>query len=310
MNTTLQPVVYGDRQLKEETLLGWLIMYSASSVRFPHEAATALYEEKGLKDIAKPLPAKPRDADTFARVVGSEFGRCSFPTDNADIVENYLIRPVTTTLRKIVAEEVNVKGEMLSHRQVAEIRFANGAPKVTILDHNSYAEEVCERLVKDYESWRGCLNSYHVREWVRESIIGLHSTALKAGVYFVHPDALPKVETIESFCSEIPGRVRLHSLPIVDNQKQRELVAEAFESEATTALESLMEEIDSLRSEGSVTQRRLDTLTSRFVDLTERAEEYEELLEQKLLASGGRAGMLRKKLVDLSRMVAKPGKTS
>ncbi len=168
------------------------------------------------------------------------------------------------------------------------------------------ADRVVTELEDDYRKWRGCLDSYAIREWIRNSFCGMQAVQVKAGVYFLRKENQEVLDDIERFGLEIPGKVKVRTLPLVDDLKQREMVREAFESEAEVAMDGLQAQLEAdLESGRQLTLSAWEARRDEFADLMSKQEGLSELLEQQLLTSDARTNVLQRMINELFKSVKK-----
>lgn len=297
--TDLASSIYGNKGVNPDAFLGILLFYRAQGVRLPHADGIELFNSFNLSDVAKPLPKSPKDVDVFARVM-SDHPKKEVEGTKENLV--YLIRPISKTIRAVVKERVNKKGEKLGYKTVTTIRWSSTGLSTEDVDPDDDGIRVASDAIAEYRRWRGCLNSYALREWVRESILSLQAIPLKNGVYFLTNDALESISRIEEFCFKVPGNIRLHTLPVIDTDKQRTLVEEAFESDVLGAMEDLRSEAAHWGTEG-ISQRRYTGLMDRFESILGKAKLYESTLDNRLASVEGASAMLTRELTKLAGKV-------
>lgn len=293
--TDSSAVIYGSRTLDPDIVLGTLAWYSITNVRVPHALAVAAHTRLGL---SRALPPEPTDANIFARVC-SKAGDKDVPTGDAGVTANYLMRPVSSKLRRLVKELVNSSGEKLGYVELANVRFDKTlGPVITPVDDapdDADGDRVLGELDANYWKWRGCLDSYAIREWIRNSLLDLQAVQVKAGVYFVHKEHQGVLDQIERFGLEIPGQVKVRTLPLIDDIKQREMVREAFETEADQAMDGLWSKLEAdLDSGREIALSTWEARRDELAELISKKEGLSELLEQQLLTSDARTNLLQR----------------
>lgn len=300
-----------------DLFLGKIFWYSFADVRVPHSMLIRFLVEAG---ITKNLPLVPDDVDVFKRVATS-VKRMKVPF-RAGVTANYYLpahrefRDDVSVTRRIVRETVDSKGRKLDFLEVADLVFDRKsgvlAPQEVHVDGQGTTPidvptaEIIEEVIATYESARGCLNTYGVREWVRGFITRLGVTPMRPGgaLYFVkmqHSDMLERLEKFAGLVSDADcGQIEFESVPLVDDRKQRLLVQQAFEAETAGAIDKKLEEIASLAgSEKALTSERYAQLMDEFQALTAKTMDYETLLQDKLQATDARLKIYRKSLVNL-----------
>lgn len=306
---------YSDRVSDSEMpLLGSLLWYTVSDVMIAHDDVVRAMVKSG---IATRLPSPPRDADVFERVSKAAEQR-KVPTASPGIFENYLVRNVgrddEKITRRIVVEQVDPAGRRLNYEQVADVEFHRNTSVVDFTySTNTGRPEVTDMLVnivKEYQAWRGHLNSYAVREWIRKFTLGLGATSVRPGVYFVMQDRMEEVEKLDTFVNSLPGGCAMHHLPLIDDTRQREMLRQAFETETNAEIDTMLSDMqdvfDKAQERGDsykITESRYLDYLNRYSELTEKAEEYEGLLESSLQTTHSRLKMFQSTVMKLHQHV-------
>lgn len=293
--------------------LGRLFWYQLSEVRISHGDLIAAMARAG---ITRNLPKPPHDTDVFKRVC-TKAQRKRVPTSDPNTFENYKMvefKDSKTVTRRIVCEQVDNKGKVLRHFEMADIEFerpiAGGKSNIDINRTNAHpspdqcgiAEAIIDEVQTQFAEWKGCMNTYAVREWVRHFLLDLGATKARDGVYFVAEAHAPKLERLEEFANLLAGNgdVDFHTLPLVDDRKQRLMIQRAFEAETIDAIDALLVEISDLAgSEKGVKSARYAELVTEFQELTAKTLDYESLLQDKLDSTGARLKVFKQSLVNL-----------
>jgi hypothetical protein len=308
-----------DSSVESDNLLGRLFWYTLSEMRVPHDQFTQLLTDAG---ITSSHPLDPKDANVFKRVCSS-VKRLKIPTNNPDIFENYRMvefRDNDSTTRRVVRERVNNAGRKLGFTELFDIVFDNATADLVFkpvkgfnFRENTVPSGIRDQVIDDFYDQRGCLNAYHIREWMRGYILRLGSTMVRpgGGVYFLreaHRGTIEALETIGEqlveYVVEPSGKVEFHSLPLIDDTKQREMVQRAFEAETIDAIDDLLAEVSTItKGKKLITSDRYAGLLDRFQDLNGRTKEYEDLLEQKLASTSTRLSIFQQSLLALRKQV-------
>lgn len=308
-----------EAKVDSDNLLGRLFWYSLSEMRVPHKQFVKLLNDAG---ITAGHPLAPKDADVFKRVCSS-VKRLKVTTDNDDIFENYRMtqfRDDTTITRRVVRERVNNAGRKLGYTELFDIVFDRETSDLVFKCLNDFKfrpnttpTSIRDEVIDEYYDWQGCLNAYAVREWMRRYVMGLGSTMVRpgGGVYFVREAHRPAIESMEkigaglsTMTTDQSGTIDFHSLPLIDDMKQREMIQKAFEAETVDAVDALITEITDLsRSDRKITSDRYAEFVGKYQELTKNTVEYEELLEQKLASTGKRLEIFQASLLNLRRSI-------
>jgi uncharacterized protein YukE len=265
------------------------------------------------------LPPVPRAVDVFKRSCTAAQRR-RVPTDDPNIFVNYNIREVgkdsMNVWRTLVAETVDTAGHTLGYEELFELHFSrdpNGAAarvngtiavKPLIEDHEVRypdAQIIVQTVVDSYQNQNNMLTPYAIREFVRKSLRSLHSTAIRDGMYFVKEAHAAEIAAFETIINDLPGGSMMHSLPLIDDRKQRAMLRKAFEDESVGEIDRMLGEIRDIMSKGSqkITSDRFADFKVQYDSLKEKAAEYADLLETSLDETGSRLEVMNQALFSL-----------
>lgn len=303
----------------KDLYLGRLCWYSFSNVQVDHGDVIRSLVQEG---ISTNMPLPPKDADVFRRV-STEAQRKRVATHDDDIFENYLVRELSSKsdehiTRRIVVEQVDRKGKKLAYEQLADVTFHRVTSAISFqyislpatpsaLSFGSHwqttAQEITQTIQQEFAAWQGKLNTYSVREWTRHFIEGtLRGTKVRpgGGVYFVSEDHADKINGLEKFVHSVKGNCEFHSLPLVDDRKQRDMLQRAFEAETADAIDEVLADIEELKESGKkISPEAYEKFVTRYQGLTSKTQEYSDLLESKLTGTTTRLDIYQRSMVDL-----------
>lgn len=292
----------------QEIFLGRLVWYSFSNVKIDHSEAVRALVRAG---IDKQLPLPPKDADVFRRVTGSRANRKRVKTVDPDVFENYRLVEVSKPneaqiVRRIVCQRVDQHNRELEHEELDEIVFTHATSGVRVENTtgstNVISQEMTGLIIADFNAWRNGLNSYAMREWTRKFLLSLRATSVRpgGGVFFVSEEHAGKVAAVEEFVNALPGECIFHSLPLVDDRKQREMLKRAFEAETSDAIDNLLAEISDIRQNGTrIGEARYAEYLDEYQMLMAKTKEYEGLLEHQLAATHSRLDIFQSSIMGL-----------
>lgn len=300
-------------QIKSDTIpkLGNLVWYSISGVKIKHE---------DLKDITKGTflegtePAKPKDPDTFRRIC-SNAERKKVETGDPKIFKNVMVRTASAPnddliVRRIVIETVTPDDKRLDYFQTMDVEFnrKTSSVNINVKVWDPIGQETADHIKAEFESWKGHLNSYAVREWVRGAIVQMRATHVKptGGIYFVAEEHEGSLEELESMVDKL-GTSSVHYLPLVDTGKQREMLKAAFEAESIGEIDELLAEIGAVLGDPDkkITEKNYERLMSRFDNLGDKLDDYDNLLKSNLSGVSTRLSVFESQLRRLQPRIKK-----
>lgn len=303
---------YSDRirGMGADNWLGSLAWFSVSeSVSVNHDEFRQHLLAAGL-DLAF-LPPTPRDDDVFRRVC-TQAQRKRVPTA-AGTFENVLVRDVSrqnnTVIKQIVVEEVDAANKRLSYTPVYEVAFDGTSIQsgyVGVGLHGGVpgaspsADAVLADIDSGFHAQKGKLNSYAIREVIRRVLGRSQATTVRSGggVYFVMAAHVDHLAALEGLAERLDG-VSVHSLPLLDDVKQRTMVKEAFEAETVGEIDRRLGEIDAILNGPEIPESKFLALNNEMQELIDKAESYSDLLEESMGNAEFRMKVYRKKMVSL-----------
>lgn len=300
--------------------LGRLTWYTVSDMRVSH---TQVVQGLQAVNLGSHLPPMPKDFDVFRRVSSSaQIKKVPVPNEEG-VFENYLIREVAgrgdnIVTRRIVVEKVDRKGKRLDYRQIRDIEFNKATSAIHVREVNdptsgtvanisvSYptVEDITKQIRDEFLAWKGMLNSYAIREFIRRMVLGFGATCVRDGVYFLPEDKASEIDALETFVNSLPGGATFHSMPLIDDTKQREMVKRAFQAETSDSIDALMADIDELQ-QGSrdISADRYAGILTQYQDLTQKTQDYGSLLETELGETTSRLSIFQTKVIALKGKV-------
>jgi hypothetical protein len=299
MSKSLFTYIEQQKAKDEGAYLGILTWYTVVETLVPHAKFVQALKDNGLKDY---VPRSARKADIFNRTAFNG-QHLKLSTPSAEVHVNYLIRPVSKTAEKIVKhiviETVNSAGERLDyeevHSLVFDVKTETLADTCLINTEDVAAKDLAQRLYKDFLSAQGCVDDHGIRSVIRRVLDAAGSTAVRptGGIYFVAASGAKLIDQLtEAIKASVPA-ASLHSLPLVDDETQREMLANAYESEMKEQVDALMAELSVLLKEGSkIHGRKIGRILREVGEIKKKNVEYRDLLTGKLDATSIKISLL------------------
>lgn len=291
--------------LDPSILLGHVVWFT-----IPESAATdrsTLERECKAAGLNVALPPAPRATDVFKRACTS-VQENRIPTSDPRRFVNLMSRRVGQdpdhVWRRLVEETVDFDGHTLSYEEVWEFRFNRADNTITstplIANPSTEAQQAADAITQYFRSQYTTITAYTIREWIRTVLRSLSSTALRDGVYFLRTGhAVPKV-ALDRVVNALSG-ASFHSLPLIDDRRQREMLKQAFEDESINEVDRLVGEITMIlrNQDKKITSDRFATLKVECDRLRGRVAEYSDLLDLALDTTASRLEILQTSLQHL-----------
>lgn len=256
------------------------------------------------------LPTVPRSHDVFRRVT-TEAQRRRQPTSNPDQFINFNFVEVghdgDHIWRNLVAETVDRADHALDYQVIAEVVFARNTNKITWTTLSDGSEllvqEIMDQIVSQFLSQYDLVTPYTLREYVRKIIRNTGATVLRDGVYFIREEYADQIAALDDVVNSIPGGM-FHSLPLIDDRKQREMLRQAFEDESVGEIDKLIDEVTGLlRDKKPITSNRFAGFFERYSNLRGKVVDYSDLLDMAMVGTSTRLEVMNDTLGELANLV-------
>lgn len=298
--TTAAFTDYAARLANEpESWLGLVTWYSVADTRVQHDKLEKMLTDLGLVSW---VPRRPADVDVFRRVcTAAQVKRAPTPDDGVFV--NVLVRDVDSNgdeeiLKRIVIETVDPKGRVLTFQEVYDLTFSRATSYVDVKRigniHSPAADAVAMTIRQAFKDEKGCVNGNAIRDLINRALVDSDATVLRptGGVYFVMRAKAEIVTALETFAGLIEG-TNVHSIPLPDDLKQRDMLRQSFEDEAVAEVDRTIAEIAKILKSGEkITAARFGEMAQRYKSLTDKAGKYSELLQTQLGSSTAALSML------------------
>jgi len=268
------------------------------------------------------LPHAPKPVDVFRRATKGVQERILVPDGpHVNLMMRELITDKDEVVRQLVREVVDADNRKLFYGIVATITFKRKTGFINThydppapAPRNQKAapgqvswavdqacrpveEHALDAIKNEYASGQKLLTAYAVRETIRKILFCLGATLMRDGLYFVGEANVDRVRDLEEMVNALPG-ANFHSLPLVDDQKQREMLKSAFMDESVGQIDELLGRMKVILEDDKtrITKDRYADLQARRAELAERAGGYAEMLEADLEKTQSRLQILDEQL--------------
>lgn len=288
-----------------------LVLGHVAWFTIPESAATTVTNLTRLCTIhglnAPAMPSAPRAADVFKRACTSvQVNR--LPTGDPNKYINLLSRRVghdaDHVWRRLVQEVVDTEGHTLSYDEVYELKFNRASNTITVTPltwmPSTEAVQAVSEVQTYFDTRRDLVTSFTVREWVRSVLRSLSSVALRDGVYYLPNASADQMRALEKVVNALSGAT-CHTLPLVDDRKQRAMLKQAFEDESVVEADRLIGQITEilLDKDRTVTTDRFANIKVECDRLRGRVLEYSDLLSEGMGSSAARLEVLQMSIEEL-----------
>ncbi len=302
------PVPGYGQSIPETMLLGHIAWWTVTNPRLTHDDVLTLVTDLGMDPAIVPKP--PRGGDAFKRACRySERRGLSIPY--SDHQANFLIRSVAQTHedieRHLVLEVVDGDGRQLDYHIAAHLRYERstgtlhvGQKKISS-DLDPMVDETLQLFAAKLEDATKYIDAQVIRRMIRDQLDMLHAISVRSGgsVYFIPWREHKTTEALEIFLTNCGDGSAFHSLPLIDDSKQREMIQAAFENEVHEEATQLITELrQSKLQEKEMTSTAWAIYRDKLNDLQARRSEYTDIVDFELLKAEAEVKALETALTD------------
>lgn len=309
--TTYSDYVDKIKQQDPSVFLGEILWFSVSETRVQYDTLRAMLVAAGLDAF---VPRRPRDEDVFRRAAPNG-QRKRVPTADEDVHVNYLIRQVKrgggSCTKHVVAETVDTDGVSLAYEEVHELNFDGETNSLTTRPLSSPSDPIAQSIANEvltyFNANRDYIDAQGLRVVIRAVLDHCKATVIRptGGVYFVMNEHFPSIKALAVVASQIEG-AHLDWHPLVDDDRQREMVRRAYEAETVDAVDHALGEIaELLGKSGKVTVTQYARLSDQFSGLLSKSDEYTNLLGSALAEADAKLKIYRQQMTQLLKRVGK-----
>ena len=248
----------------------------------------------------------PKLGDLFRRAC-NEAKRSKLATDNPDVFLNVFLRDAGHDdgfiFRSIVLEQVDAEDHRLDYQVIGKAIFSKSSGNITYTDLvGEVADAARDRIQQYFDNRKTLIPAIQVREAARKvlesDLMGVRARPA-GGIYFVSLEKKVEVQAMFSLYAELDG-CSFHVLPLVDDEAQRGMVREAFESESVGETTELVGEmIELAQSNEPIGVRKFNAIKNRFEAQYEKHMLYKQILEGSLETSEATLSVAKQQLMAL-----------
>ena len=286
-----------DEKTDEAHVLGRILWYTISDCKVSFDQLKTAFNNAGIDEKYLPKPISPRDAFRRATKV-AEAKRLKLDDER---YLNLLVREVKMAddeiVRQLVREVVDSKNVRLEYLPVANMKLVNDTDFITepiIPRYEFYNDEdiALMKVANEFDRCKDNYNGRHVRELVQNILAGCDPVAVRpsGGVYFIPEAHSSTVQGLSEMIRELSQysidaeRSRLYSVPVIDAQEHRIMVAESLEDQVKNNSQSLIAEMANILKTGrNITQKTAEQYIQKVKQLKTMVAKYEDMLNTEIL---------------------------
>lgn len=280
--------------LPPDRFIGSITWYTVAASAVTRDQLVDWFDELGLDPVHLPHPIKPVDAFRAA----STDATATYPLPGGRHA-TLMVREVASTrdevARHIMRETCDPQGRRLAYDKVGDAVFHRSPARLDLdidpallgPDEQPHAETLCQSIRDRYATMSTHLQAQALRAVVRSYLLSLNAVAVRpsGGVYYVHVSRQDALGQLETLVSRFSAASMLHSLPLVDTDKQRRMIGQAFADEVQASVNGLLrriaEENDrAITGDGTIPAPVYQQLRAQYDEVVLRTREFTQILGQ------------------------------
>lgn len=283
-------------ELPRDVLLGHVVMFTITDGEYDREQVALWFDELNLNPAFVPSPNKAIDAFKKATslVDDTEY---DVRGNTAHVLVRDVASDTETMTRHFIREITDSRKKRLAYSKIGEATFYRAATRggkvqpgterlrlgfdadSLYKEETTNVQELRQRIDAAYDRHVKFMDGMKVRAMVRDYVLSLNAILLKQGVYFVHVNRLDELLRLQTLVQKLGG-CRLELMPLVDLKEQRDMVVEAFQTEAEASLTDVVKAITHIReTRKKVTPDAYAKVKREYDDVMLRAKEYGRTLK-------------------------------
>lgn len=279
--------------LPEDVILGRITLTRISDEPIRRDDLIQWFDEEQLNPALLPPPIKAVDAYRKATTEVEDY-TYELEGNTATVLTRDVSSDQQRVIRHFIREIRDSRNRLLTFDKVGEAIFYRpsvgpdskvipGTERFQITlnaavmhpGEDAQLDVMFQRCSASYDRYVNFLDGQKLRMVVREYQKYLNAIELKGGVYFVHANRTDELLRLQRVVQRFGGTCRMHLIPLVNLENERQMVVEAFQREATQALDAIVVEITMLRANRKkITPAAYAKMRARYDTVMNQASEY------------------------------------
>jgi hypothetical protein len=209
------------------------------------------------------------------------------------------------------SEAVEFRTEIEETIDDANPRLATAEDELVTIDRTEWSREyknreivsdAIKRFEEEYEKARTYLDAQTLRQMVRRQLDEMRAFLLRrnGSVYFVPKDQEDAAVGMTELLEWVGRGSGFHILPLIDTDKQREMIQAAFEDEVHESAQTMLNTLqEAIHKKEPVTKAAWLEFMNRKEALQSRAAEYSDLIDREFIKAGTELALLDDAMTDI-----------
>lgn len=314
--------------LPADVLLGHLVLFRITDGDYNRDDIDAWFTELRLNPGFVPVPGKAIDAYKKATSQGDDFDYDLPDGTVAHVLVRDVVADSKVVTRHLVREIRDAKRRRLAYGPIGEATFFR--PKTSngivipgserfllnvdhtqlVADERGPMQSLVDKISGSYDRFLAYCDGDKARAMVRDYVKYLNGAMLKDGIYFVHITRKDELDRLSEVVSRLGNGCRMDTIPLVNLEREKDMVVEAFQAEAEKALADVVKEIQHVRgTRKTVTPEAYGKIKAKYDSVMLRATEYTRTLDVSQERTAGAAEVALDSLAELQRQMLGDGAT-
>lgn len=316
--STLRAYLDEAGDLPPDALLGRIVLFTITDEAISRSDLEMWFKELDLNTGL--LPPEIKAVDAFKKATSEAKDTYEMSRGRTALV---LCRDVLSNhncvKRQITREVKDARARTLSYSKAIDCTFYRsvsgaGGERVSIAvdpqgldaEERENVNVIAQAIKHRYQRYYQFLDGNKLRAIVRNYLKHMNAIELKGGVYFIHASRDEELSRLTELVERFGGGCQLHTIPIVDIERERQFIAQAFEREASQSLQDIAKEARELvKTRKRITASMYARIKERYDDVLAKASEHMMTLQVSQDVTGAAAEVALNSLTALQEEMLK-----
>jgi hypothetical protein len=304
-------VLRSNAELNPADLLGYLEFHSIGELKIHKDQLGDIFDANGLDN--KFLPREIKAHDAYRRATATATGSIDITTPNGAKKARLLVREVKAddnmVIRHLVREIVDSKNEILAYDTVGKFIFQRKSGTMNISWSPDYLDEYpYDILITDVQTLFVDWTQYHTRDTVnnivRRIITDMNNVSIlpNGKATFIPRHKWTTLEGLKGMIEDLKSfhtgnsESMVEIIPVIDTIDQRDMVQKRVEAQLSGEANTLLADFAELLTADKTSVKTVQRYAKRVIDLQDRLDEYENLIEKKMEVLSNQLGDALKRI--------------
>jgi hypothetical protein len=132
-----------------------------------------------------------------------------------------------------------------------------------------------QQIQDQYNRYVNYLDGQALRAIVRNYLKFLNAIEIQGGTYFVHSSRDDELQALKRVVASMGGGCRMHLIPLINLESEREMIIDAFQRDASAALMDIVVEIGRVKAtRATFTPAMYAKIRAKYDTVMKQAQEH------------------------------------